>query len=144
MPMRDLNQTRSSSTRLTSGWYIGATAMKLPGWNSSIEQLVRGEAEVGDRFFSTLARSLAQALEVAYAFVSRLSNVTKALVKVCTRAKNSDGLRCKRFENRTVAKPSQPSLRRAVKGTLGGLAGSALLTCALAMAGERIAARHNC
>ena len=32
------------------------------------------EAEVGDRFFSTLARSLAQALEVAYAFVSRLSD----------------------------------------------------------------------
>ena len=32
------------------------------------------EAEIGDRFFSSLARSLAQALEVAYAFVTRLSD----------------------------------------------------------------------
>jgi PAS domain S-box-containing protein len=31
------------------------------------------EAEIGDRFFSSLARSLAQALEVGYAFVTRLS-----------------------------------------------------------------------
>jgi hypothetical protein len=32
------------------------------------------EAQIGDRFFSSLARSLAQALEVAYAFVTRLSD----------------------------------------------------------------------
>jgi GAF domain-containing protein len=32
------------------------------------------EAEIGDRFFSSLARSLAQALEVRYAFVTRLSD----------------------------------------------------------------------
>jgi formate hydrogenlyase transcriptional activator len=32
------------------------------------------EAEIGDRFFSSLARSLAQALEVGYAFVTRLSD----------------------------------------------------------------------
>ena len=32
------------------------------------------EAEIGSRFFSSLARSLAQALEVGYAFVTRLSD----------------------------------------------------------------------
>jgi hypothetical protein len=32
------------------------------------------EAEIGERFFSSLARGLALALEVQYAFVTRLSD----------------------------------------------------------------------
>jgi formate hydrogenlyase transcriptional activator len=42
---------------------------------SALRAIVEGvEAEIGDRFFSSLARSLALALEVQYAFVTRLSD----------------------------------------------------------------------
>jgi formate hydrogenlyase transcriptional activator len=42
---------------------------------SALRAVVQGvEAEIGDRFFSSLARSLALALDVQYAFVTRLSD----------------------------------------------------------------------
>jgi PAS domain S-box-containing protein len=43
-------------------------------YDAALRAIAQGvEAEIGDRFFSSLARNLAQALEVRYAFVSRLS-----------------------------------------------------------------------
>src|SRR5229473_5526584 len=45
------------------------------GSDAALRAIVEGvEAETGDRFFSSLARSLALALGVQYAFVTRLSD----------------------------------------------------------------------
>ncbi len=50
------------------------TPLALPG-DAALRAIAEGvEAETGDRFFSSLARNLALALEVAYAFVTRLSD----------------------------------------------------------------------
>jgi hypothetical protein len=46
-----------------------------PSDDAALRAIAEGvEAEIGDRFFSSLARSLALALHVQFAFVSRLSD----------------------------------------------------------------------